>query len=298
MRGNARSCRISRVYQPGLVSAADRGRGRPSYFGGKPPRSRGPARSSAGRHLPAPGCPPGGGQAGGAVPAVIPALDCASMPVCWGVRSRRSWPPPRAVRRCRGSPGVRAAQRFSLPTPAIPRPWALPAAGQGECLAGTLRPKSCAAPNGSGRASKRSRNTMRVKPYAIRFPPGTRAIRDSRRQAAVCRRPGAPAGTAQAAGPSGGPGGTSCTGQYRYPASGQRNGFPKSPATRHRPAAMSALRPSSDGPVRVTDPRTTLQPEPPPGSTRIPPDCRLPAERQPGCSRRRLDAGQPALMPK
>lgn len=34
---------------------------------------------------------------------------------------------------------------------------------------------------------------------------------------------------------SGGPGGTSCTGQYRYLASGQRNSFPESPATANLP---------------------------------------------------------------
>ena len=90
-------------------------------------------------------------------------------------------------------------------------------------------------PDGSGKASRRSRNTMRVKPYAIRSPP-----RNARHTALP-----APGGQMSTSGCScryrsslrtwsGGPGGTSCTGQYRHPASGQRNGFPKSPATRHR----------------------------------------------------------------
>ena len=85
---------------------------------------------------------------------------------------------------------------------------------------------------------------MRVKPYAIRFP-----SRKARHTALP-----APGGWMSTSGCScryrsslrtwsGGPGGTLCTGQYRYPASGQRNGFPKSPATRPRRRAMSALRP-------------------------------------------------------
>ena len=178
------------------------------------------------------------GQAGGAVPVTRPAVIPAMKPrehVAAGARSRRSWTLPRAVRSCRGAPGVRAAQRFSMPSPAMPRPWGLPAAGQGECLAGRWTPKSCAAPNSSGRAPRRSRNTMRVKPYAIRFP-----SRNARHTALS-----APGGCMSTSGCScryrsslrtcsGGPGGTSCTGQYRYPAGGQRNGFPKSPATRHR----------------------------------------------------------------
>jgi len=75
---------------------------------------------------------------------------------------------------------------------------------------------------------------MRVKPYAIRFP-----SRNARHTALS-----APGGSMSTSGCfcqyrsslrtwSGGPGGgTSCTGQYRYPVSGQRNGFSKSPAIR------------------------------------------------------------------
>ena len=55
---------------------------------------------------------------------------------------------------------------------------------------------------------------------------------------------------------SGGPGGTSCTGQYCYLASGQRNGFPESPATAIV-AAMSAPA-LMDGPVRMTDAGATF----------------------------------------
>ena len=89
-------------------------------------------------------------------------------------------------------------------------------------------------PDGSGSASRRSRNAMRVKPYAIRFPS---------RNAHHTALP-APGGWISTSGCScryrsslrtwsGRPGGTSCTGQYRHPASGQRNGFPKSPAPCH-----------------------------------------------------------------
>ena len=42
---------------------------------------------------------------------------------------------------------------------------------------------------------------------------------------------------------SGGPGRTSCTGQYRYPVSGQRNGFPGITATRHGRGGYERLPP-------------------------------------------------------
>jgi len=57
---------------------------------------------------------------------------------------------------------------------------------------------------------------------------------------------------------SGGPGGTSCTGQYRYPAGSQRNGFPKSPATRHRRRASECPSPPWTCRVRMTNPGTTF----------------------------------------
>ena len=86
---------------------------------------------------------------------------------------------------------------------------------------------------------------MRVKPYAIRCP-----SRNARHTALS-----APGGCMSTSGFSwrylsslrtwsGGPGGTSCTGQYRYPVSGQRNGFPENhllPAI--AAVATSALRP-------------------------------------------------------
>jgi hypothetical protein len=107
--------------------------------------------------------------------------------------------------------------------------------GQEDALPQGRRPKSCAAPNGSGRASRRSRNTMRVKPYAIRSP--------SRNARHTALRP--PGGSISTSGCScryrsslrtwsGGPGGTSCTGQYRYPLSGPRNRLLKTRATRRR----------------------------------------------------------------
>jgi len=122
-------------------------------------------------------------------------------------------------------------------------------------------------PDGSGRASRRSTNTMRVKPYAIRFP-----SRNARHTALS-----APGGWMSTSGCScrycsslrtwsGGPGGTSCTGQYRCPASGQRNGFPKSPATRHRRRGYETPSTLMDVPVRMTNPVPRSH-EPLPGST-------------------------------
>jgi hypothetical protein len=106
---------------------------------------------------------------------------------------------------------------------------------------------------GSGRASRRSRNTMRVKPYPIRSP-----SLNARHTALP-----APGGSMSTSGCScryrsslrtwsGGPGGTSCTGQYRYPVSGQRNGFPRSPATRHRRRSHERIPPSWTLPVPMT----------------------------------------------
>jgi hypothetical protein len=86
---------------------------------------------------------------------------------------------------------------------------------------------------------------MRVKPYAIRSP-----SRNAHHTALL-----ASGGWISTSGCScryrsslrtwsGRPGGTSCTGQYRHPASGQRNGFPKTPAPGHHrygPASLLGL---------------------------------------------------------
>ena len=147
------------------------------------------------------------------------------------------------------------------------RPGRLWTAGTGNRrLAQERRPKSCAAPNGSGSASRRSRNTMRVKPYAIRSP-----SRNARHT--VLRAPGGSISTSGCSCRyrsslrtwSGGPGGTSCTGQYRYPLSGPRNRLLKTRATRRRgygypPPRWTLRRPSQ---TSVSPPHA----EPPPGST-------------------------------
>jgi hypothetical protein len=106
---------------------------------------------------------------------------------------------------------------------------------------------------GSGRASRRSRNTMRVKPYPIRSP-------SLNARHAALPAPGGPMSTSGCSCRyrsslrtwSGGPGGTSCTGQYRYRVSGQRNGFPRSPATRHRRRSHERIPPSWTLPVPMT----------------------------------------------
>jgi len=149
---------------------------------------------------------------------------------------------------------------------------------------------------GSGRASRRSRNTMRVRPYAIRFP-----SRNARHTALS-----APGGCMSTSGCScryrsslrtcsGGPSRTSCTGQYRYPVSGQRNGFPKSPATRHRRRSHERIPPSWTLPVPMTNPGTTFASA---AAARQHPYTTGPlttAERRSGCPGRRLEAGQPTL---
>jgi hypothetical protein len=120
------------------------------------------------------------------------------------------------------------------------------------------RPKSCAAANGSGTSSRRSRNTMRVKPYAIRSP-----SRNARHTALP-----APGGSRSTSGCScryrsslrtwsGGPGGTSCTGQYRYPVSCPRNRLVKN--TRHPPSPPRLWIPSArmDMPAAIANPGIT-----------------------------------------
>ena len=105
--------------------------------------------------------------------------------------------------------------------------------GQEDASSQRRRPESCAAPNGSGTSSRRSRNTMRVNPYAIRSP-----SRNARHTA--LRAPGGSISTSGCSCRyrsslrtwSGGPGGTSCTGQYRCPESGPRNRLLKIRPTR------------------------------------------------------------------
>ena len=76
---------------------------------------------------------------------------------------------------------------------------------------------------------------MRVKPYAMRSPP-----RNARHTAlwapgGCMSTSGCPCRYRSSLGTwSGGPGGTSRTGKYRYPVSGQRNSFPK--ITRYPPS--------------------------------------------------------------
>ena len=139
---------------------------------------------------------------------------------------------------------------------------------------------------------------MSVKPYAIRFP-----SRNARHTALSA--PGGCMSTSECSCRyrsslrtwSGGPGGTSRTGQYRYPASGQHNGFPKSPVTRHRRRSHERIPPSQALPVPMTNPGTTFASA---AAARQHPYTTGPlttAERQSGCPGRRLEAGQPTLMP-
>jgi hypothetical protein len=83
-------------------------------------------------------------------------------------------------------------------------------------------------------------NTMRARPYAMSSPSR------NARHTALC----APGGCMSMSGCScryrsslvswsGGPGGTSCTGQYRYPVNRQRNGFPRN----HMPLAAAGRAP-------------------------------------------------------
>jgi hypothetical protein len=120
---------------------------------------------------------------------------------------------------------------------------------------------------------------MRVKPYAIRFP-----SRNARHTALS-----APGGCMSTSGCScryrsslrtcsGGPGGTSCTGQYRYPVSGRRNGFPKShDITCYviAVAAVNASRPRGRASAR-DDPGTTFASGAAARQHRTPLDCWLP----------------------
>ena len=162
-----------------------------------------------------------------------------------GTRSRRSRTPPRPAARVAARRECAQPSGSACPAWPSPRPWGLPAAGQGGLPGRKMKTQILCRAYGSGRASRRSRNTMRVKPYAIRFP-----SRYARHTALS-----APGGRMSTSGCScryrsslrtctSGPGGTSCTGQYRHPVSGQRNGFPKSPATRHRRPGYECLPPS------------------------------------------------------
>ncbi len=74
---------------------------------------------------------------------------------------------------------------------------------------------------------------MRVKPYAMRSPPRNARHTALRAPGGSMSTSGCPCRYRSSLGTwSGGPGGTSRTGQYRHPVSGQRNSFPKSHATR------------------------------------------------------------------
>ena len=140
---------------------------------------------------------------------------------------------------------------------------------------------------------------MRVKPYAIRFP-----SRNARHTALS-----APGGWMSTSGCScryrsslrtcsGGPGGTSCTGQYGYPVSGQRKAFQNHLPPALVAVAMSAFRPHgragahdkprystfASGAVARQHPYTT--------------GLLATAERWSDCPGRRLDAGLTTLIPK
>ena len=164
------------------------------------------------------------GQAGGAVPVNPPGGHSCHEPA----RARRRWytvaaeldaAPGRPLMSRRAGSACSPTAQHAQPG----HPAALETPGSK-----TRESKSCTPFNGSGRASRRSRNTMRVKPYTIRFP--------SRKAHHTALS--APGGCMSTSGCScryrsslrtcsGGPGGTSCTGQYHYPVSGQRNGFPE-----------------------------------------------------------------------
>jgi len=147
---------------------------------------------------------------------------------------------------------------------------------------------------------------MRVKPYAMRSP-----SRNARHTA--LRAPGACMSTSgcscryrSSLGTwSGGPGGTSRTGQYRYPVSGQRNSFPKSHATPSRRRGcgyeVRALRPH--GPAGAHDnPSTNFACEAAAKQHRNRPLRRMyhrTAGYRPSADQVRpaqMDAGRPALM--
>jgi hypothetical protein len=128
----------------------------------------------------------------------------------------------------RHAPRRRSSQVRPQPAvlPAVPpSPAALELLARAKgCLAAAAATGILCCAYGSGRSSRRSRNTMRVKPYAIRSP-----SRNARQTALR-----APGGSISTSGCScryrsslrtwfGRPGGTSCTGQYRCPVSGPRN---------------------------------------------------------------------------
>jgi hypothetical protein len=125
-----------------------------------------------------------------------------------------------------------------------------------------------------------------------------RAIRHSRRQAAVCRRPGAPAGTAQACGPA-----PAVQGKPLARASIAIRQAVSATAFRNHllPAivvvAMSALRPHGRAGAHDKPRYPPSHPEPLPGSPPYTTGLLATIERWSGCSGRGLDAGQPTLMP-
>jgi hypothetical protein len=166
-------------------------------------------------------------------------------------RSGRTARPEQGRLRGAAVPGYGPQPAVCLPCRLARPPWNC-WHGPEDALPQRRRPESCAAPNGSGRSSRRSRNTMRVKPYAIRSP-----SRNARQTALR-----APGGSISTSGCScryrsslrtwfGGPGGTSCTGQYRCPVSGPRNRLLKTRATRRRyrypPPTWTRRRPLQTG---------------------------------------------------
>ena len=153
----------------------------------------------------------------------------------------------------------------------------------------------------------RSRNTIRVKPYAITSRPGTRAIRHSARREAVCPRPGAPAGSAQASEPA--PPGRGeplvrASIAIRYAASATASRNHMRPAVAVVVAVMRCA-PSAlmDAPVRMTNPGTTFASGAATQQHRNRPIRRIhnrAAGHRPSADQvvpTQMDAGQPALMP-
>jgi hypothetical protein len=95
---------------------------------------------------------------------------------------------------------------------------------------------------------------MRVKPYATRFPPWNARHTALSASGGCMSMSGCSCRYRSSLGTwSGGPGGTSCTGQYRYPVSGQRNSFSKLLIPAIVAVAMNAVR-VMDAPVRMTNP--------------------------------------------
>jgi len=146
---------------------------------------------------------------------------------------------------------------------------------------------------------------MRVKPYAIRSP-----SRNARHTA--LRAPGGSISTSGCSCRyrsslrtwSGGPGGTSCTGQYRYPVSGPRNRLPKHAPPAVTAAAMDTLRPHGHAGAhrksRYHHHLRSRRQAVPPGGLRAADTTGLVIRLRPSADQvvpRRSDVCQPTLMP-